>query len=783
MRAWRIPIKTLRFSRVPHHLGDGIRYDKTILLYPADIGMMLTILLTTVLLGQTSPAAMADTDFFEKKIRPVLIDHCQKCHGEAKQQGGLRLDSAAHFLKGSSTGPIYDPAKPISASKLLRALEHQSDEKMPPKGKLPEPVLADFREWLSRKAPWPQEKVSTASAVKLDTSNHWAFKKISDPSTPKVNKPQLLKNPVDAFIEAKLEEKGLTLAAEADRRTLIRRLYFVLLGLPPTPQQVEAFENDRNPNAYGNLVQSLLDSPHFGERWARHWMDLARYADNKGYIGVGVDRTYPYAYTYRDWLINAFNRDLGYDKFLTYQIAADNPKTGASKSDLAALGFFTVGRRFINNTHEIIDDRIDVLCRTTQGLTVTCARCHDHKFDPISTKDYYSLYGIFASSNEPQVLPDLGMESVGPEAEAFRAELNRLQEEKDAFTRDNAEMQAKEPRKYIEKIKPFENRIKQLKNSHPGSPPKAMALLDNSNPSEPVVFLRGNPGNRGPRVPRQYLELINGPNRKPVTSGSGRLEIAMAITSPSNPLTARVWVNRVWSHVFGEPMVNTPSDFGVRTDPPTHPELLDHLSHQFMQEGWSNKKLLREMLLSATFRQTSHPSSTASAKDPENLLLSHMNRQRLDFESMHDSLLFIAGRLNPAIGGKSVEMFTRPFNTRRALYAFIDRQNLPGVLRTFDFALPDTHSPQRFETSVPQQALYLLNSPFVQEQALEFSKKFDQAPEPEERVLAMFRQAYQRKPLPQELQSMMEYLATTPEQGYYQLAQIMLASNEFLFID
>ena len=531
------------------------------------------------------------------------------------------------------------------------------------------------------------------------------------------------------------------------------------------------------------MVNRLLDSSHFGERWARHWLDLARYADNRGYIGVGVDRTYPYAYTFRDWVIQSFNNDLPYDKFLTYQIAADNPKSGASKSDLAALGFFTVGRRFINNQNDIIDDRIDVLCRTTMGLTVTCARCHDHKYDPIPTKDYYSLYGVFASSQEPEDLPDLGIEGSGPEAQDFQLELAKLIKEKEKFETDNAEIKKKEPRKFSESIKPYDNRIKQLKSKHPGSPPKGMVLFDKPSPEEPVVFIRGNQGNRGPKVPRQFLEVVSGANRTPFKQGSGRLETAQAIVSPQNTLTSRVWVNRVWAHVFGNPLVKTPSDFGIRSDPPSHPELLDFLASNFMEDHWSTKNLIKQMLLSSTFKQTSSPRQELQNNDPENSLLIRMNRRRLDFETMHDSMLAMAGTLEPAIGGRSVEMFTPPFSNKRALYAFIDRQNLPGVLRTFDFALPDTHSPQRFITSVPQQALYLLNSPFVQEQAAKFTLRFSNTDDHADKVQAMYRVALQRSPTTEEVRSALEFLEVSGPDGFKQLAQVLLASNAFQFID
>jgi hypothetical protein len=727
-------------------------------------------------------ADTASVDFFEAKIRPVFIEHCEKCHGSSKQQGGFRLDSKEHFLKGSDSGPIFNPTKP-SESKLLKLLHYQGELKMPPKGKLPDQVLSDISEWIKKGAPWPADSKKNLNSIANANQDHWAFKPIKKPTPPKIAQPSLASNEIDFFIQAKLEQNKVSLSPQADKRTLIRRLYFVLVGLPPTPQELESFLNDSDPQAYPKLVNRLLDSSHFGERWARHWLDLARYADNRGYIGVGVDRTYPYAYTFRDWVIQSFNNDLPYDKFLTYQIAADNPKSGASKSDLAALGFFTVGRRFINNQNDIIDDRIDVLCRTTMGLTVTCARCHDHKYDPIPTKDYYSLYGVFASSQEPEDLPDLGIEGSGPEAQDFQLELAKLIKEKEKFETDNAEIKKKEPRKFSESIKPYDNRIKQLKSKHPGSPPKGMVLFDKPSPEEPVVFIRGNQGNRGPKVPRQFLEVVSGANRTPFKQGSGRLETAQAIVSPQNTLTSRVWVNRVWAHVFGNPLVKTPSDFGIRSDPPSHPELLDFLASNFMEDHWSTKNLIKQMLLSSTFKQTSSPRQELQNNDPENSLLIRMNRRRLDFETMHDSMLAMAGTLEPAIGGRSVEMFTPPFSNKRALYAFIDRQNLPGVLRTFDFALPDTHSPQRFITSVPQQALYLLNSPFVQEQAAKFTLRFSNTDDHADKVQAMYRVALQRSPTTEEVRSALEFLEVSGPDGFKQLAQVLLASNAFQFID
>ena len=456
--------------------------------------------------------------------------------------------------------------------------------------------------------------------------------------------------------------------------------------------------SSRNPAAKRICaVDSLLALPQFGERWGRHWLDVARYADTKGYV-FQEDRNYPKAYTYRDWVIKAFNDDVPYDRFVMAQVAADQMGDATATP---ATGFLTLGRRFINNQQDIIDDRIDVLCRGVMGLTVTCARCHDHKYDPIPLADYYSLYGVFASSREP------------------------------------------------------------------GSADAPLLLADADKPVEPVVFLRGNPANPGPQVPRQFLVALSGPDRKPFQRGSGRLELAQAVASPGNPLTARVWVNRVWGYLFGQGLVPTPSDFGTRSDPPSHPQLLDHLACRFVREGWSTKKLIRWIVTLQVYQQASDEREDGRAADPENRLLWRMNRRRLDLEAMRDSLLLAAGRLDKTLGGPSVQITDPPFATRRSVYCFVDRQNLPGLFRTFDFASPDAHTPRRPLTTVPQQALYLMNSPFAIEQATYLANRpeVQQATTDEQRIAALFRCALGRDPSDDETASALAYLhpATQPE--------------------
>ena len=683
------------------------------------------------------------TELFETKIRPVLVDVCFKCHGSDKDSGNLRVESRAALLKGGDTSPAIVPNKPAE-SLLLKALRHTDDDlKMPPDKRLPDETIAAFEAWIAAGAPWPEGKTGGFQAKR-----HWAFQPVTRPAIPSGRKPKAesrepssqtseFQSPIDAFIQQKLSEEQLELAPPADRRTLIRRATFVLHGLPATIDDVVDFESDQSPDADERMIDRLLASPQYGERWGRYWLDVARYADTKGYVFT-EDRNYPFAFAYRDWVVRALNDDVPYDQFLVRQLAADLLPEPERTANLPALGFLTLGRRFLNNINDIIDDRIDVVCRGTMALTVGCARCHDHKYDPIPAADYYSLYGVFRSSREPK--PD---------------------------------------------------EIKAL---------MAMTLAEEDKPFDPYVFMRGQQGNHGPQVPRQFLAVVAGAERKPFANRSGRLELAQAIVAPTNPLTARVIVNRVWSHHFGSPLVKTPSDFGLRADPPTHPELLDWLASELIAHGWSLKWLHREVMTSRVYRQSPGKSEVGSRRgeqktdasippsefrlpnstDSENRLLSHMNRQRLDWESLRDSLLFASGRLDRSIGGTATDILKPPFSNRRTIYGFIDRQNLPLTFRNFDFASPDTHTPSRFVTSVPQQTLFLRNSPFLIELSRAFAGRTRE-------VAGLFRVAYGREPTAEEAALVEQFLADTASESpltpWEQLAQVLLLSNEFQFVD
>lgn len=922
---------------------------------------LTVVALVSVIHVAAAPRA-DEVEFFETKIRPIFAENCYQCHSAKaeKVKGGLRLDTTEALLKGGKSGAAIVPTNP-DASLLIRAVRYTDPHRqMPPKGKkLAADQIASLEAWVKLGAPLPNSSFLSNSVadVARARASHWAFQPVQKPVPPMVKQAGWVKTPVDNFILAMLEKKDLKPAPAADRRALIRRVTYDLTGLPPTPEEVQAFISDTNPDAYPRLVERLLASAHYGERWGRHWLDVARYADTKGYLAGGEERRYAFSYTYRDYVIRSFNEDKPYDQFITEQIAADRLPLGQDKRPLAALGFLTLGRRFLNNQNDIIDDRIDVVTRGTLGLTVACARCHDHKFDPIPTRDYYALHGVFASSQEPSERPLLSelpdspeyreylkqkanieaeiTEFKGKEVQKFisglrqrvgdyllgaheaatlsvsskfdtfagehklnpvvlrrwiddlevrakksdsifeawfrLAELkdfpaqagavlsklasepglnptvikllrscatNSLRDISEVFTKIFRDVDAdwkaalaaaaKEnkpaplalpepdrealrqvlyaesapvslPASQAESIlaqpirdgtAPLRNKIEALNWTHPGAPPRAMALIDRPSPANSHVLLRGNPGTPGEEVPRRFLEVLCPVGCIPFTNGSGRLELARAIASPDNPLTARVYVNRVWLDHFGEGLVRTPGDFGVRTEEPVHRQLLDYLAATFVEQGWSTKYLHRLILLSATYQQGCDARPASLAADPDNMLLARMNRQRLDFEALRDTLLAVAGKLDPNIGGLPVDLETEPFSTRRTVYGLIDRQNLPGVFRTFDFSNPDTSSQRRFHTTVPQQALFLMNSPFVVEQARSLVHRVENSTctTPADKIQALYRILFQRPPAEGELQLGEAFLAVlspsratlSPLEKY---AQVLLLSNELMFVD
>ncbi|QDU58959.1 PSD1 and planctomycete cytochrome C domain-containing protein [Aeoliella mucimassa] len=640
--------------------------------------------------------ALADegVDFFEQHIRPVLVERCYSCHSQADgaTEGELALDNRASVLQGGRGGAILVPGNP-EASRLLQALEyHDESLQMPPDEKLSDEVIAAFRQWIALGAPDPRD----GAAAQVDTiasraATHWAFQPPTRP-TPVKDPTGWSRTDIDRLIVAKLGAAGLKPSPQAGKRTLIERLYFDLVGLAPTQEEIEQFVADDDPQAYEKLVDRLLDSPAFGERWARHWLDLARFADTKGYVFT-EDRTFPNAYKYRDWVIESLNSDMPIDRFMMYQLAADRMiETPEDKRHLAAEGYVTLGRRFVNSQPDIVADRIDVVFRGMMGLSVACARCHDHKYDPVSDEDYYALYGILQSSREEQ------------------------------------------------------------DDKYP------LRLVDKETPENVGVFIRGATHNRGPIVERGFPTFFTS-FAADVEAGSGRLELAEAIVHPQNPLTSRVFVNRVWGHLLGEQLVGTPSDFGLRCDAPVQRELLDLLAVDFQQNGWSLKQLVRQIVGSSTYQQTSLASDELLAADAENALWGRANRRRLDFESLRDRLLEVAGQLDTRVGGESEEIAAGNGGSRRTLYAHIDRQNLPNLFRTFDFASPDAHSPERAHTLVPQQALFLMNGQLAERVAMLLSAATADAPSEADRIEQLYERILARKPTSGELELAQQFIA------------------------
>jgi mono/diheme cytochrome c family protein len=719
--------------------------------------------------------SQAGLEFFENKIRPILANNCYKCHSSqaAKLKGGLSLEYHESILKGGDDGPALVPGDP-DQSLLIKAVRYQdADLQMPPKGnKLPDAQIADLVAWVKMGAPDSRTagKELAGASWSKERRQHWSFQPIKHVAEPDVQDTNWVTNPVDAFVLAKLDQKEMKQNPPADRRTLIRRATYDLTGLPPTPEEVQAFVEDKSSDAFAKVVDRLLASPQYGERWGRIWLDTARYADTKGDINQNKDvPLYPYAWTYRDYVVRSFNEDEPYSRFVLEQLAADRVP-GADPRSLAALGFLALGPRFNDNKNDIINDRIDVVCKGFLGLTVTCARCHDHKFDPIPQKDYYSLRGVFDSCLEPAQEPLLAQVKATDEYRAFCKKINDLESN---LTGDEAQMKEMKGKRNDPKNKDLqkdENQIRRqisrLEMTDPGSPPCATVLYDSAKPHDSPVFLRGEAENKGDIVPRRFLEILSGRNRTDFHVGSGRLELAYSIINPANPLTARVLVNRVWLHHFGQGIVSTPDDFGNQSDPPTHPELLDYLALHFMQDGWSIKKLHRAIMLSHTYQQSSANNPRYAQIDPQNHLLWRANIQRLEFEEIRDSVLALGGQLDLTMGGTPVqlELGEGGFSHRRTIYGMVDRHNLPEVYGQFDFANPDLTTGKRYETTVPQQALFMMNNPLVVELARRLVNRteFKDLSGQEPRIKFLYERIYQREPTEVEIKLGMDYIEESP---------------------
>lgn len=873
-------------------------------------------------LGCLLGAAEQTAVFFEKRVRPVLAANCFACHTTARM-GGLRLDSREAALKGGGRGPAIVPGDP-ERSRLIAAVEHRTEQlKMPPQGKLTEAEIAALREWVKGGAPWPAARTGVDAAAE---KGFWSFQPVKRPVVPGVRDKGWVKTDLDAFVLAQIEKNGMRRAGPADKRTLIRRASFDMTGLPPSASEVEAFLADGSPEAFRKVVERLLASPHYGERWGRHWLDVMRYADELALVQA------PYAWHYRDWVIDSLNRDLPYDRFVQAHLAADL-MPGDNRDLLPALTMLTEA-----TTEFTEDDRVDVVTRGFLGMTVACAQCHDHKYDPIPTSDYYSLAGIFRSSRNREVplappevvrryeekkriLDELQAELAGylktesmqvGEAlagisaryllsawkvlrEGVAAQAVAAQENLDAETLEHWTGYLRRPRKehpYLSRIeellekggseeqvraeataferflgsllrekkkadeynhavslgarnnrmlgdvvgktmgragymlwqdllaegKPsaamvssdatvdgilyykqakverflppgrraylaaLREKIAQAKTELPEKFPSLLVLEDVEEPSDMRVHIRGNAQKLGEIAPRRFLSVIG--DGKPFRSGSGRMELARAIANPANPLTARVIVNRLWQHHFGQGIVRSASNFGQTGDRPSNPELLDYLAWRLVESGWSLKALHREILLSAVYALASDRIEANEEADPDNRLHWRFNRRRLDVEELRDAMLEAGGNLDRTVGGPPLRLVDEE-NNRRSIYRFVSQSNPDPTMTMFDFPSASATSEGRVTTTVPLQRLYFMNNPFVERQAALLAARVqNEATGDEAGIRAIYRILFQRAPGVEEVRIGLRFVRGALEgKAWLDYAQLLMSSNEFLYVD
>jgi hypothetical protein len=855
------------------------------------------VLLFTAISARPQTPNSPNAEFFEKEIRPVLADKCYGCHSSKLKtpMGGLVLDTKAGMKAGGNSGAVIVPGDP-KASRLLTALRYtETDLRMPPTGKLPDTKIAAFETWIAAGAVDPREDAAAAPAVStakkgmdIETGRKWwSFQPVNPVPAPKIHNAsfakQWTKEKIDWFILAKLEEKKLRPSPAADRMTLIERATLDLTGLRPTYEEVQAFVADKSPEAYPKLIDRLLASPHYGERWGRYWLDVARYGEDNP-TSEATNPAYPFAWRYRDWVIDAVNRDVPYDRFVKFQLAADQ-LPGTSHSDLAALGYlgaapvYHTDLRLSKDVIETLytdnwDERVDAVSRGIMGLTVGCARCHDHKFDPILSKDYYAMAGVFASTvaaprptaevdpetenkfmaasqrifflsylanlmnNEPGTKP----EEAAAKAVQFTKQMEEVRDSM-AFLKDShREMwdflnnAAKAPR-----IKPPDKATVQAEvkaevkpEVKPTTPPAASAIpfapivppappkyaaadvqqRRRRNPASDLPFTQSvfdagvwidgsdadlttidikpgvardmnilphaNVATPGPVEPRHFLTVLS-KGDSTFQHGSGRLDLANRIFSDASPLVARVIVNRVWAWHFGQPLVATLSDFGVQGEKPTHPELLDDLAARFIANGWSLKWLHREIMLSAAYRQASHPRAEGEAADPTNKLLWRMNPRRLDVEAYRDTLLEVTGALDTSPKTLSDDIESSE-NYGRTVYGRVSRGRLDTVLALYDFPDPTMTAPQRELTTSPLQQLFVMNSPFMKDRSQDLVDAVQKDADNAAKVRDMYRRVLDRDPSPKELDLALSYLGSgDTSKTLAQYAQALLATNEVIF--
>ena len=783
------------------------------------------------------PVTPEQLAFFESKIRPVLVTSCYKCHSASSEKikGGLLLDTREGIRKGGDTGAAVVPGN-LEESVLVQAIRFQDDDlQMPPKQKLPDEVIADFERWVAMGAPDPRDGTVTAAAKGIDIEEgrrFWAFQPPRKATPPKIEDEAWPRSETDRYLLAALEAKGLKPVGDADKYTLLRRIWFDLIGLPPTPEEVDTFVKDESPAAFETVVDRLLAAPQFGERWGRHWLDVARFAESSG---KQVNFNYPHAWRYRDYVIAAFNTDKPYNRFIKEQIAGDL----LPAADLAqraeqtiATGFLAVGAKSHVEPNpsqfqmDLADEQIDATSQAFLGLTVACARCHDHKFDPIPTRDYYAMAGIFRSTetcygtiriiqnNHPAAMLAL-VDSAQPSG------IEPLSDQQLGQLRNQVAELVKSRAQLLKEGKLFNSGIRlatlqgQIALYEADGTPKrlAMGVRERERVQNSPILQRGEIDKPGELVPRGVVQVVT-TSIPEIRQGSGRLELADWLASPENPLTARVMVNRIWLHLFGRGLVPTPDNFGAAGQQPSHPELLDHLAVTFMENGWSVKTLIRQLVLSRAYQLDSRFDARANEADPDNVLVWRMSKRRLEAEAVRDAMLAVSGQLDRAKPkGSAVARFgdgnsgamqrAGAFDARlpvRSVYLPVLRNNFLDSLALFDFPDPGLIVAERATTTVPAQGLYLLNSPFVMRQAEMAATQLLSDSDVDcdcQRIRAAYLRVLNRPPTEEEQTAIEKFLAsyghgqatpsahpagpTDPQAVWAAIYQALFASAEFLY--
>lgn len=787
-----------------------------------------------------------DVAFFESRIRPVLVEHCYECHSvkEGKSKGGLRVDDREALLRGGDSGPALIPGKPGESLLFTAIRRDDPDLEMPPrKPKLPERVIADVEAWIAGGAVDPREPNAADSSTTGDWESrkeHWSYLAPKKSAPPEVMAKDWPRSEVDHFVLARLEAEGLSPSPDADPATLLRRLSFDLTGLPPSPEMVAAF----SPERWEAVVDEMLASEGFGVRWARHWLDVARFAESNG---KESNVTYPHAWRYRDYVIDAFKEDMPYDRFLIEQLAGDllPAESDAQRArQLIATGFLALGPKSLTESNaiqfaaDVADEQIDAFSRSMLASSLACARCHDHKAEPFSMTDYYALAGIFKSTetrfgtwvdsessqgSKLVRLPELPGQLI-PNRSISKEELKNLHDRLAKLETEEAEGKAWAEKARAEGVdlqEHFNDILREVLrimwtrgpivgqletvDEEGNALPLCMGALEAAEMIDSPRYERGEIAHPAGVVPRGVPAMFGLEHEgEAEDEASGRLQLAGWVTDPGHPLTARVMVNRVWSHLFGAGLVATVDDFGHTGAAPSHPELLDHLAVKFRENGWSVKALVRELVLSSTYRQASRWRGDCFEKDPDNRLLWRMLKQRLDAEAIRDAMLAVSGDLDPSprpgslvaeLNGQSVGMI--PFNKslptdldgslHRSVYLPVMRDQLPDVLKLFDFAEPSLVTGGRDITNVPPQALYLMNSDFVRARAEGLAKRVKgDADSREGRVARAFELCFSRAPDEAEIRLAEGFLETgslTEDENWIAFCQALLASADFRIAD